>query len=400
MPHNLRKKRVSNGRKSQRPSTPEQQSPLPEPDVGHTARDEQYNGIRIPFYDDPNHVAYGWQQMATLPDFPGLHTLVRGAQDDPPLSPGSRSRTWPVEPQRVLEQSGFNPHPRRGQGPRRPPPLAESEVRSEYMRGSRQTLKPFVDSSSTKPEVEGAGGGDSDRPGLASKDVNQKLRTGQSQASVSPLLKLTEDFRKVAQQPRSKGLTVDELESSHHPDKEAERMLPLPEEPSPLRVQKKRFGMNSTEPRPRSTTLERARMLRYPDSKHGHEGVKVTVHEVDEAEDKNVENLLTTAIAAWQLSGSAEDPLHEFEHRSAVPKPLDLAAIRAAKEQRKLSRQVPKSNDIPEGGERGSLYGAKIESDESFVTGTSSEFENLSMPESSEHNGTRRKWYKGFRRSE
>lgn len=77
--------------------------------------------------------------------------------------------------------------------------------------------------------------------------------------------------------------------------------------------------------------------------------------------------------------------------------PLDLEGIEAAKEKRRRSRLKSEAR----GGSAGDLRGAeKLGFVESFATGTSSEFEKLSIPDSSEHNGARRKWYKGFRRSE
>jgi hypothetical protein len=33
---------------------------------------------RIPLYDDPNHVAYGWQQMDPILDFLGMFALRKG----------------------------------------------------------------------------------------------------------------------------------------------------------------------------------------------------------------------------------------------------------------------------------------------------------------------------------
>ena len=437
MPHNPYKERNPHGGKDQRPSTPEQQSTLTELGVRHTAHGKQHNEPRIPFYDDPNHVAYGWQQMATLPDFPDLSTLRYRAQDDPLLSPGNRPQTWPVEllqsPTKV-EQSGFNPHPRRGQGPRRPPPLIQSGDRNEHSLGSRRKFKPFADRPFTEHKDLGAGADDSSgdrqtRLALASKDANQKLRIGQTREKATPLLKLTEDLRMTKRQPRSKKLMVDELESPQHPDRQIERMPSLTEEPAPLTVRKERVNTSNSETRSRSSTLDQARILRaeqekggivqlasdlgylksksenpdghrvaYPDSSLGCEGMTVVVREVDGIEDEGMESLMTAITE--QLSAFAMGPRLEFEHRSAVPRSLDLDAITAAKEKRKLSGLGTRSDGVIKTGERGRFHEAKIGSVESFATGASLEFESLSAPDSSEHNGMRRKWYKGFRRSE
>lgn len=422
MPHNPRKKRTSNERKSQRSSVPEQQSPVSEHAPEYTAHDRQRSVSQIPFYDDSNHLAYGWQQMTALPD---VYNVVRSTQNDPPMSPQSRSQTWPVEQQggdEKDEPSGFSPHPGRGQGPRRPRrprPLTESE--------SRRKFKPFVDSVTAEQE-DAVAGADSlrGRPAssaLTSKDVNQKMQVDRNQAS--PSLKLTES-RRERSRPRSQKLIVDELESPQQADRGAERMAPLPEEPAPLRVRKKRADKSNAEARSRPSTLEQARMLRAEqerggfvvteggigigvwtsdkfgtgqdastDSSHGRKGVMVIVHEVNGAENDGMEGLM--AAITEQLSAFTVQPDPHFEHRSAVPKPLDLGAIEAAKEKRRLARMETELR----GDARGNVKGREeIGSVESFATGTSSEFKTLSVPDSSERNGARRKWYKGFRRSE
>lgn len=135
--------------------------------------------------------------MTVLPD---VYNLVRGTEDDPPLSPRSRPQTWPVEQQGGDETdgpSGFNPHPRRGQGPRRPRPLTESEGRVQHAYESRRKVKPFVDIVAAEDEDAGAWADDlKERPvslALTPKDVNQKLHNDRNQAS--PFLKLTESRR-------------------------------------------------------------------------------------------------------------------------------------------------------------------------------------------------------------
>jgi hypothetical protein len=130
-------------------------------------------------------------------------------------------------------------------------------------------------------------------------------------------------------------------------------------------------------------------------SSRQYEDVKVTVREVGEHDDEEVVGL-TNATAECQISP------HEFGHHRALPEPLDVVAIRGAKEKmRKIARAKANPDIISDGDNQSSLGGAESKSIESFVTGVSSEFEDLSMPGSSEaeHNGSGWKWYKGFRRS-
>jgi hypothetical protein len=183
MPHSPRKKRNPNGSRSQRPFASEQPPQPAETNTESLVHTEEHIGMRTPFYDDPNHAAYGWQQMGMLPDFPGLHTLVFGAQNDPPLSPGSR----------------------RGQGPLRPPPVTESQNKGEQSQTRRPEFRQFVDLPSTKQKDVSPAGNDSKvfpaRLALGSTDVNRKLQTAQSRERTSTLLKLTGGIHKMEPQP-------------------------------------------------------------------------------------------------------------------------------------------------------------------------------------------------------
>lgn len=398
MPHNSRQKHHSDESKSQQVSLGDSDNR-----VGHAASTdhEAHEGASFPFYDDPNHIAYGWQQMAALPDFPDLHTLVRGTEDDPPLSPGSRSQSWRVvqkEPAKP-EQSGFNPNPRRGLGPRRPPLLTDASVRSLYHRrgADRTGLKPFVDSVFTETEnkchSDDITQGRPQPRALVLKDTNQKLKNDHNEKSVSPYLKPAGNSRKQCEQAWSRKLIIDELEISQHADSRMERVPALPEEPAPLRIR---------ETHSRSKTIEQARLLpaeqineKVMSSELNRRSaeVKVTVREGGGTQE--VMECLTSAMRDWRLTTFAEPPpSYGFEHRSAVPRPLNLAAIMAAKEQK---AERPR----PENDRSGSItaQAAKDGSVESSATGTSSDIEKMSIPEGDEHNGSRQKWYKGFRRS-
>lgn len=439
MPRDPHKKRNVMERKVQRQDAPELPAPYSQHSLEDAAHDEQVSDCRTPFYDDPNHVAYGWQQMATLPDFPGLHTLVRGVQDDAPIDSGSRPQTWPVdEYQRVAEKgpSGFNPHPRRGKGPRRPPPLPESRVQSEQRRATRGAFRPFLDSRSNEPDTISAEGEDSKtsraRLVLSSKDVNQKLQCHEAEQSAPPFSILTENLPKVESRSRAKNPMEHEIESSWHAATDTERMPSLLEEPAPLRIEKRRTSTRSTfilQP----GTFAHVRMLRANQQNeetiqptvwqpkptpsklgrndntgaapgHNREDVKVTDCEVDEIENDTMDSLnnsLEAAITSWHISTATEAPVQDLERRSAVPMPLNVAAIRAAKEGRRLAESKT-SSDVDINREyQSNLTQVKTESVTSFATGMSSDFENLSQSDGkeAEHNGTTRKWYRGFRRS-
>jgi hypothetical protein len=395
MSHNSRKMRDADEYRSQRNSVPEQRSPTSEQVREYTACDGQRGEPQVPFHDDSNHVAYGWQQMPALPD---IHNLVGSTASDPPLSPRSRPQTWLVESPSddgKDEPSGFNPRPGRGQGPRRPRPLTESEGRVSYSRGGNRGFKSFVDAPEAEKEDTNVGAeAVNDRPtslALATKDGNQKLGDGRSRMSQS--LKLTDGDRQESR-PRSRGLMVDETEKPRQANRGAEHMVPLHEEPAPLKIHKKREDKARTE---RPSTLEQARMLRAEQQrasamrKDG--GV---VPEKYGPENEGMESLV--AAITEQLSAFTVQSEPQFEHCSAVPRPLNLKGIEAAKEKR---RRVRLESEASNGG---SVEGLKdrerFGSVESFATGTSSKFEKLSIPDTSERNGARRKWYKGFRRSE
>ncbi|KAF3053677.1 hypothetical protein E8E11_010984 [Didymella keratinophila] len=352
MPHNSQKKRAADERGLQRNSAPEEQSPASGQTSEYTAHDGQRDEPQVPLYDDFNHVAYGWQQMSVLPD---IHSL-----------------TWPVESPSDEDKdgpSGFNPHPGRGQGPR------------------SRSFKPFVDPSEAQQEDANAGADNmNDRStslALAPKDVNQKLGDGRSQAL--PLSKVT-GGRREKSRPQSKRMIVVEVEKPREADRRAERMLRLHEEPAPLRIPR-------AEP---LSTLEQARMLRAEQKRapaiDTDGGVAL---QQDGSGNEDIKSLM--AAITEQLSAFTGQCEPQFEHRSAVPKPLNLEGIKAAKKKRRRARLESEASGDTVEGVKG---GEKLGSVESFATGASSDIEKFSIPDTSEHNGARRKWYKGFRRSE
>lgn len=393
MSQNSRKKRAADEHRSQRNSAPEEQAPVSDQSPRYPARDGQSGESQAPFYDDYNYVAYGWQQMSVLPD---IYNLIGGTANDPPISPRSRPQTWPIESPSDDDKdgpSGFNPHPGRGQGPRRPRPLTEFEV-VPYSRRGKRTFTPFVDPPQAEQEDANAGADDvKNRPAplaLAPKDVNQKL--GGEQSQYSPSLKLTDGHHERSR-PLSSRLTVDELEKPREAGRGAERMVPLHEEPAPLKIRKERADKARVEP---PSTLDQARMLRAEQQREP-AVEKDDAVALPQARSGNpgMESLM--AAITEQRSAFNVQSESQFEHRSAVPKPLNLKAIEATKEKRSRAALEDEANDSAKGDEKGRI---KLDSVESLATGTSSEFENLSIPDSSEHNGAKRKWYKGFRRSE
>ena len=141
------------------------------------------------------------------------------------------------------------------------------------------------------------------------------------------------------------------------------------------------------------------------DSNHSCDGVKVTLREVSEVSEVKDEdtNGPEMAIAQWQLPTPTQSSLNECTYHSAVPDLLDLAATRIEEEEKTDLNKLEINSDIVlEEDDRSSLRRAKNGSVKSFTTDISSEFENLSMPDGSkaEHNGSRRKWHKGFFRLE
>ncbi|KAJ4378977.1 hypothetical protein N0V86_005854 [Didymella sp. IMI 355093] len=381
------------------------------------------NGPQIPFYDDANHVAYGWQQMSVLPD---TYNFVGGMEDDPPLSPRSKSQTWPVEQHSDDEEdepSGFNPNPGRRQGPRRPRPLTESKDSIVLNRGGSRRFKPLVNPTvAEREDVNSGADHNSDRSvsvALAPKDANQKLHGDHNQ--VSPFLKLTRSDREKSRQ-RSKKLGVDELESPRQADRGAERMAPLHEEPAPLLVRKKRGDIASARTHSR---LDHAHILRAeqdrqvfkeenggialetpatvapglvqstsPGPSHLYKTVTVIARKANGSENEEMESLI--AVITEQISAFTVQEDQILEHLSAVPKPLNLAAIEAAKQRRRMAKMESVSSVSTQDDARSQ---EKMASVQPVATGVSSEFETLSVRDRSEHNGVRKKWYKGFRRS-
>lgn len=127
----------------------------------------------------------------------------------------------------------------------------------------------------------------------------------------------------------------------------------------------------------------------YPSPSRDQRDVKVTAQEID-AEDEEMKSL-TSAVRDWHLMISGEPPPYECKHRSAVPKPLNLAAIMTAKEEKRMrSRPESDTGEVLAGCDRGNSHDTEGESVESFATGVSSDPEKLSVPEGDEHNGSRR----------
>ncbi|KAL1655088.1 hypothetical protein SLS61_002398 [Didymella pomorum] len=385
MAHNSRKKRNADKRGSQRDSAPEEESQISQLSLEHSAVNRQRGRTQVPFYDDANHVAYGWQQMSVLPD---TYNLVGGTVTYPPMSLRSRPENWPVESPSDDEKdgpSGFNPHPGHGLGPRRPRPLTESEGRFPYSRAGDRNFRPFIDPAEAEQEDANAGADEiNDRStllALAPKDVNRKLGGGRSQ--VLSLSKVT-DGRREKSRPRSKRVIVDEVEEPREIYRDAERMVPLHEEPAPLRIRKKLADKTPTES---SSTLEQDRMLRAEQQRtpaiERDGGVALQQGEPENEDMKSLMATITEQLSAFTMQSEPQ-----FEHCSAVSKPRDLGAIKAVKEKRRRARLRGEVNDGANGDEQGRKIWGSVES---FVTGTSSEFERLSTPENSEHNGAKPK---------
>ena len=135
-----------------------------------------------------------------------------------------------------------------------------------------------------------------------------------------------------------------------------------------------------------------------------------TVHSVNDGQDSNDEeaNTLVEATAnmhVLQMRPSTLKKHRSFERKSAVPEGLDLNKIRAAKVYRQ-SQDNPMSWPTHDTGARDTnvdVEDAKQHAKalvESFETAESDDFERVGIPndDGTEHNGAKRKWYKGFRR--
>lgn len=191
MPHDSHKKRTSNDCTPQRSSGAEKQSPVFEHAPEYTMHHMPRGGSQIPFYDEPNHVAHGWQQMTVLPD---VFSLIQGSRVDLPLSPRTRPQTWLVEQQdgdEKAEPSGFNSHPGLRQGPRRPRPLPLPGDGVQKGYEARRKFKPFVDPVAAEQDNADAGPNDNRACtvswALRSRDVNQKFGNDRSQVPPSKL---------------------------------------------------------------------------------------------------------------------------------------------------------------------------------------------------------------------
>jgi hypothetical protein len=308
----------------------------------------------------------------------------------------------------------------------------------EGSRAHRSRFEPFVDPTSDEPEDYGVEYTDTEgnpvRTALTSKDVNQKLRTSQQQRSEPSTLNLTENLRIMQLALRSNKRIPNELQGPSYESREIDRMSSLVEEPAPLRIRKKHDHVKSRENRRSSGTLEQARKLRaeqqklstaplinnsrfpgatsskpttksaaYAESSRRGEGLKVWVHEASEDEDEDIKAKTHTSAPA----NTTQSPLYDLNHRSAIPAPLNLHAIRAAKaeNQHNTTPTYTTTNPAPvsDNHDRADSHATDSDSVESYITSSSSGFEEVWMPwgreAEGERNGRERKWYKGFRRS-
>jgi|SRR5690242_4226538 len=154
---------------------------------------------------------------------------MRDKKDDPPASLQGRPQTWLVErPLRTITvgPSGFNPHPRSGYRPRRPPPLIKNND------GSGASIEPFAGPASADRDTLGGAinhrGEQPARLMFSLTDVNQITHADQDRVSSSTPRATTEtrreDLRRADVRPRRKSLVSNKPESSQLFTSRAERM--------------------------------------------------------------------------------------------------------------------------------------------------------------------------------
>ncbi|CAO2648312.1 Nn.00g075790.m01.CDS01 [Neocucurbitaria sp. VM-36] len=133
------------------------------------------------------------------------------------------------------------------------------------------------------------------------------------------------------------------------------------------------------------------------------------VDDVDECVPEDDNGLLEamTDMRVFETLPSSPPEYHSFQRDSAIPEGLDLEKIQAAKQRLKQgSIDAPMEDTKVEGmnaisSKRAKSLKSKLKlSTESLETIESDDFERVASlgNDDTEHNGTRRKWYKGFRR--
>lgn len=132
-------------------------------------------------------LANDWRQGAALPSLSSLWTIARDMEDQPNLGCSKRSQSWAIAQPRAAancEPSGFNPNPRRGQDPRRPPPLPGTPKLDQQAQGCRRKLTTFVEPPavcSERPDMDTNDGSALPvRTALASKDANERVQRTQT----------------------------------------------------------------------------------------------------------------------------------------------------------------------------------------------------------------------------
>ncbi|KAF1844847.1 uncharacterized protein K460DRAFT_416215 [Cucurbitaria berberidis CBS 394.84] len=147
------------------------------------------------------------------------------------------------------------------------------------------------------------------------------------------------------------------------------------------------------------------------------EGMMATVHSVEDSGYSDDEEIDALIKAIADMRPFQKLPSTSAEHRSyvcksAVPEGLDLSKIQTAKEQTNgISMPTTTHDAIIKNSEAevvGVNHSESVESQkhdatvslEYFARSASDDFERveISIDEDTEHNGPKRKWYKGFRR--
>ncbi|KAF3000828.1 hypothetical protein E8E13_006762 [Curvularia kusanoi] len=233
------------------------------------------------------------------------------------------------------EPSGFNPSPKRGQGPRRPPPLIRGEYEEQYSREDRRRFAIYRGPAATETNCL-TGRADNNkaslaRPVLATKDVNEKLRNADSHETTSSLLDLNKNSPGIGQQPGQQRSVADEERAKGSPGRQLKFIPSLPEEPALLAIQTKAASRNELEARRDRVSQE--------------EGMESLIAEISD-----------------QLPGVSIRPRSPFEDSSAIPEPLDLDVVNKRKKTVCLSKSVGNLKDCSRGSERNRLHKSRKDS--------------------------------------
>lgn len=310
------------------------------------------------------------------------------------------------------EPSGYNMHPRRPDNARRPPPISTE--------GRHRKFRPFADAP-VSPWAQGQSSTAATRPALISKDPNRKLEpAGPAKLSDSDV------HDQPTQKPKVEAL-FDRRKSTGY--KDASPMSPLVEELAPLKVVKKLPSGQDAPPSPvmdeimRRKQIERARKQEREIENLSHE-IKQGSIDISEDIQPSPNFIPALSLPDFSWSKSVHNSIRSQPASKYTP-PIEIALRRPSATSASLSKEVDelaaemsdnplssspsrsmsRKSAIPAGLDMDAIQAAKAENckaaqEQKSAMSSTSSFERIPTPtgEETEHNGERRKWYKGFMR--